>query len=39
MSDGVTRVDQLLSNLIGGWACEADDLVKQKKRRFHQGPR
>lgn len=37
-SDGET-VDRLLSNLIGGWAFEADDLSQEKERTFHQGPR
>jgi hypothetical protein len=36
--DGGTA-DRFLSNLIGGWAYEVDDLFKGKERRFHQGPR
>jgi hypothetical protein len=32
-------VDRLFTNLIEGWAFEADDLLLEKERTFHQGPR
>jgi hypothetical protein len=36
---GGKKNPRLLSNLKGGWAFEADDLLKESKRRFQQGPR